>query len=544
MARLTPVLGGVLLSIALVQPAAATKIYSVQVGAYPTSAEAQPKLAEASMIGSPAFMEAVDDGTTYPVKVRIGHFPSYCEAWVYKSKLLSMNVAPDCFIVSAERALSTIQSTTIASVMPFNSDGAADTDPADATSYWQCAGITPPGAQVTVSGAGTLVSSDSTANLATVSGASADLTYTDQTMLYLADDPAVSMDSSLGMNSSLTLDSASAANFLSYSYSSTAYLSRDQLLAVGKTAPRDPAHGSPALENFLVRYPADPQKNVAKLHLARAKGRGIDFARAEQLLTEVRDSGTTPEKTMARFLHAYVKYYRKSLPEAFSGFCAIASNKAAPPSLRRESMRRAAGVAHRMRNYPDAWLAFRQLERSAREPVTAAEARMQLAGLAYELVQSGKGSWSEFRGLSNSVQEIVGASRQTLATARLMHLESYFYDHMYYDALNETEGFLRDFQDVPREYQMAKVWQGIVLNVLGQNDRAKQVLQEVITAGDPSAKFSGVEPRARAAAWLAWIADKTGDVQLRDQNRAMLQSQFPDSEENKHLMSLFGAVPQ
>jgi hypothetical protein len=209
--------------------------------------------------------------------------------------------------------------------------------------------------------------------------------------------------------------------------------------------------------------------------------------------------------------------------------------------MRREAMRRAAGVAHLQRDYPNAWLAFRQIEQCSRNGETVAEARMQRAGLAYELVLNGKGSWDEFRALCKSVENIPNVSRKTLATARLMRLESFFFDKNCYDGLAEAEAFCQDYRDITREYYVGLVWNGIYLHLLGFDERACELLGQVMAAEIPAGeKFAGLEPGARAAVWLAYIADQTGDTATRDRCRTVLQERYPDSAEARHAVTMFG----
>jgi hypothetical protein len=316
---------------------------------------------------------------------------------------------------------------------------------------------------------------------------------------------------------------------------------RDELLAAGMSAPRNASTGVPALEQFLQRYPQDPKANRARLVLARSIGRGSNFNRAETLLAQTKASGNTAERVMANFLTGHVKYNRKSLGESFGAFRAVASDRAAPPSLRREAMQRAAAVAHAARDYPAAWLAFEQIERTATDAKVATEARMQLAGLAYELAGRGKGSWEEVRSLCAEARDAQDVPRNVKATAALMHLESLYEAGKLDEALSEVQDYCITYADVPREYHLARVWQGIILYKLGYRNQAQVVLESVM-ASDIAVdqKFALMDPQARAAVWLAWFARDAGNTSEQDRWLDRLFKDYPNTEDAQKARALFG----
>jgi hypothetical protein len=471
--------------------ASAGKVYSIQLGAYANAADARSALADIVSTCSRAFVRETGDTSGFPCKVAAGRFASYAEAWVYKSRLAGAG-ADKCFITSAEdEGVEPVQSV-LPVIYPFDTDGLDAPEPLNATEYWRAGGFSQP---------------DS------VSSADAGL------ML-----PDYSKVQTLETEVSTGLECATD----------------EELLAVGLSAPGNP-DATVCLELYLATSPTAPASNRARLCLARALGRGSDFELAESLLAGVRASGSQPERVMADFLSAHVKNNRKQRGEAWHGFRSVANNRKAPPSLRREAMLRAANVAHAMQNYPDAWLAFEQVERKARDSATAAEARMQRAGLAFELVGRGKGTWEEVRELCRSVEDFEGAPRKVLATAGLMHLETFFEQGRMNEALMEIRAFVVNYQDIPREYYLARVWEGIVLHKLGHDVEAQFILDTVMNTRLPaSEKFAATDTQARAAVWVAAIAQSRGDLATRDRAIELLQRLYPESEETRRAIGFRG----
>lgn len=321
-------------------------------------------------------------------------------------------------------------------------------------------------------------------------------------------------------------------------------LSRDQLLLVGMSAPRHPFEGTKALEQYIRAYPADADTHRAKLTLARVLGRGSDIPRAETLIAEVLDKGNTRERVTARYLSAYAKLNKKSFGESYDAFRAVASDTAVPFTFRLDAMRRAAGIAHKVHNYPDASLAFAQIIASAPQSDTAADARVQLAGIAFELVRQGYGSWQEVDRLCRVAEDHPLASRRDRATAALMHLEQLYEQQRYTEALAEVQVFRQNYNDIPREYFMVEVWEGILYCKLGLMQQAEAALTRAVSEKiPPGEKFAGVEPRARAAVWLAWICNARHDTAARDRWVNMLSLEFPNTEENQRVRAFIG-LPQ
>ena len=73
------------------------EVYSLQGGAFKTLAEAETFKTTLSERFAPIFIERETDGTEYPWKVLVGHFPYQAEAWVFKSLLRDLEL-PGCFI--------------------------------------------------------------------------------------------------------------------------------------------------------------------------------------------------------------------------------------------------------------------------------------------------------------------------------------------------------------------------------------------------------------------------------------------------------------
>ncbi|MBX7245068.1 MAG: SPOR domain-containing protein [Candidatus Sumerlaeaceae bacterium] len=299
-----------------------------------------------------------------------------------------------------------------------------------------------------------------------------------------------------------------------------------------------------ALEAALALRPGASDANRNRLALARAYGRGRNPSRAEALLGVVASNGTSAEKAAASFIRAHVLLNKKDLEGAFAAFQAIAGNQTYPEALRRQSMRRAAGVAHSSRDYRRAWTAFSQIESNAATAEEKAEARVQKAGLAFELVCNGKGTWNEVRMLCQRVAEDESAPRTQRATAELMFLETFYYEGNYQETLSKSREFMARYPDIKREYYTAAVWQGIMLLQLRQLPEAKMVFENILAARIARDEMFGqLEPRARAAAWLAYLANDMNDQATKLRALGILRSEFPNSEETKYAKNLFPGFP-
>lgn len=449
----------------------AQRMYSIQVGAYPTLSEAEQAQQVFSAAYSPIFVETLNDSSGYEHKVRMGHFTTYADAWVYKTRL-APGAAPGSFIASWDYDGRLLQTNHFPIERPFqveNLIGCADNFP----DHWELAGMTWP-------------------------------------------EPVAP-----------ELLSASVEN-----------LQKNELLAVGLGC-SDESLALPALELFVSLYPGDVESHRARLRLARILGRS-DFARADVLLNDVMSSGTVKQVGAARLLSAYSHYYRKDYAGAYDRFRAAANDPDHVPTLRRDAMRRAAAIAHKLHRYPEAWLAFQKIEEAAANDADSAEARMQRAGLAVELVGRGKCRWEEARALCASVLALPAASRGVRATAALMHLETYYHENRLQEALKETIAFLEFYPDCTREYRVAQVWHGIILAQCSNLDEARLVLEQAAaTPIDEQDTFAGLAPRARAALWLAWVADLQGNLSLRDHWVQFLEMEYPQSPEAVQTRSMF-----
>jgi tetratricopeptide (TPR) repeat protein len=471
MLRQPALLIGLVCGLGVWTPTPAQRMYSIQAGAYPTLEAAEQARAAFSEACSPTFIATVNDSTGYEQKVRMGHFATYADAWVYKTQL-SPEAAPGGFIVSWDYDGRPLQPNQFPIPKPFQSDDLIG-QTLKSPDHWELAGMT----------------------------------WADPVDPQWVSAPVES-------------------------------LQRDELLAVGLGTSEGPACLA-ALERFLEVHPADAQCHRVRLRLARMVGRG-DFARADLLLGEVLDSGSAEQCGAARLLSAYSHYYRKDYAGAYERFCLAANNPDHAPTLRRDAMRRAAAIAHKLHRYPEAWLAFQQIEQAAADAAEAAEARMQKSGLAVELVGRGKGRWEEARALCASVVTMPGVPRRIQSTAALMHLETYYHENRLTDALDGAISFMELYPDCTREYRVAQVWRGIILAQLHQFNEALVILQDA--ASTPIAvqdTFAGLAPRARAALWLAWVADLQGDQPLRDQWVQFLETEYPETPETSKAHSLF-----
>lgn len=433
----------------LLSEVAAQQGYAIQAGAYRTAGEAEEAAARLSLTCSPVATRAVQDGSGYPYKVRVGRFVTYAEAWANKC-LLNSPELEGAFIVAGVEGSGAVQN-----VLPlrtqWDSFGLEEPDPAEGRQYWEAAGLT---------------------------GSDA--------------------------------------------------------LNGGKETPQE-------LEDSLQKGIAS-QPNRVRLRLVRKYARTGNAARVSELLNQVRWSGNGPEVAMADFVEAHASLHLKNRAGALEKFTRLANNRNLPPSLRRECLRRAAGIYHAQQNYPEAWKAFELLSEVSTTPAERQEARMQLAGLAFELVKRGKGNWEEVRALCQVVTDDPETPRKVRATAELMKRETLWEEQRFEDALQGMEQYLASFGDIPREAQTARLWRGIILFKLKRLDEARGAFEQVAALAPgtgPEDKFAGVEPRELSAAWLALIADRQGNQSSRDHWMRVLQTEFPQSRETRELPALF-----
>lgn len=312
-------------------------------------------------------------------------------------------------------------------------------------------------------------------------------------------------------------------------------MTREELLAVGIGAPRS-TEGIPALERFLSENASDPDAHRARLRLVRRILGQKDFVRAASLVEQVLASGTPEQRQVASLLSAYVLYHERKLPDAFEAFRQLAGDPGQPPSLRREAMRMAAGVAHAQKLRDVAYLAFEQVERTACDPAVAAEARMQRAGLAFELVGCEKGSWDDARALCRSAEAMPDAPDATRATARLMFAETFFKERNYDRTAQEADRLIADFPNVTRERVTAMYWKARSLQELHRADEALAVYaaieKETIT---PQELFPALNVKARALSEPARIHRHRGNLEAARALETRLLETYPDSREAQQL---------
>jgi tetratricopeptide (TPR) repeat protein len=301
--------------------------------------------------------------------------------------------------------------------------------------------------------------------------------------------------------------------------------------------------GQPAID-ALVRYLGKaPQQHAdtAKIMLGRHLLRAKRFQEAETVLSEVASGTTGTKQAEAELALAYVTYFSGDRKKALEEFRAVAADDDAPPQVRLDAMRRAAGIAHLQLDYPNAWLAFSELEAAAPNDAMRAEARLQLAGLALELAGRAKGRYYEVIPLCEAVTSLPEAPRELKATAELIHLESLFFLGEKEYALNEAEAFIREYPDAPRERTSARVWKGVILTQLSRESEAAPVL-EALLEEDLTAdhKFGGHEPKAMAALWLARIETTRGDREKRDEYLNLIVREYPGTREAREAMQILG----
>jgi tetratricopeptide (TPR) repeat protein len=312
-------------------------------------------------------------------------------------------------------------------------------------------------------------------------------------------------------------------------------LTREELLTVGIGAPRNVV-GVPALERFLSEYASNPEAPRARLRLVRRLLGQKDFERAASLVEQVLASGTPEQRQVAALLSAYILYHTRKPSEAYEAFRQLAGDAGQPPSLRREAMRMAAGIAHARKLRDVAYLAFEQVERTACDPAVAAEARMQRAGLAFELVGCEKGSWDDARALCRSVETMPDAPDATRATARLMFAETFFKERNYDRAAQESDRLIADFPGVTRERVTAMYWKARSLQELHRADEALEVYaaieKETIT---PEELFPALNVKARALSEPARIHRHRGNLEAARVLETRLLEMYPDSREARQL---------
>lgn len=305
--------------------------------------------------------------------------------------------------------------------------------------------------------------------------------------------------------------------------------------ATGETLPDD----LPGLQRRLALEPNGARANRVRLVLARKlKERKDGQLQAASLTALVERSTSLPEVTMARFIAGHVALKAEDKATAFARFRQVASDRTVPGQVRRESARRAAGVLHSMKYYPHAWALMDRIAVASPNWKERNEARKQQAGLAYELALNGKGTFDEVRALCKAVSQDPTCPREIRATAELMHLETWGEELRWAEMLTEAISFRATYSDVRREYHLAGLLHGTALYGLNQMDASRAVFRDVLdTCLDGSERFAGVEPRAKAIIWLAWISKKQGrdaDVQYYV---GLMQKEFPGEAGADELIS-------
>jgi tetratricopeptide (TPR) repeat protein len=482
---------------------AAEAVYTVVIHDSLSLAEAQQVLSLQSAEGWSASLRETNEEGTIHHQVCLGRFPTFAEAWVARESLAPSDY-PTTSVASWEEPAPPPATNDLPLVLPFDTTGLD----AETTTTVQVGSETKSAGSVTKS------------RVKTDAEAIQDL--------YRAEEIAPAG----------TIDAAILAK-------TPSEMSKDELWLVGRSAPSS-TEGVPALERFLAQHPQDAKANAARLRLVRRlMARKDAGARIQSLLSEVTASGSANQRAIATYLGAYSAMNEQSpSTDPVEAFRAVASNPGMPREMRLDAMRRAAGLAHKHRDYPTAWLAFDQLEKTSSDQEVKAEARMQKAGLAFELADSAKGTWGEVRQLCETAAASPSATRQTRATAQLIRLETYFKEGDLQQALTDTNSFLGEYVDVRREWALASLWKGIFLVKLGRYEEATAALEPILSFNlTEKEKFAKVEPEAQAALWLAWMAARQEDNTRKQTYIDYLSQLFPESREFKAAQNL-GLTPE
>jgi tetratricopeptide (TPR) repeat protein len=251
----------------------------------------------------------------------------------------------------------------------------------------------------------------------------------------------------------------------------------DELLMVGIHSKLN-ARGIQTLEKYIAAYPEGIHTNRARLRLARRIMGIKDFARVNEILDNVERSSNDMEKAVAKLLRAYTKLYQ-NYQEAYEAFRLLASDTSMPESIRLESMRRAAGMAHAKYYYAKAYLCFEQLERVATNEDIASEALMQRAGLAFEMVGRDVGNWEEIRTMLEEVGKRESAPAKVKATANLMFAETFYKQDRWKECILHSEELRKNYPDINRESATALYWKAKSLHKMGNLNEALKTYEEI-----------------------------------------------------------------
>ena len=118
----------------------AETVFSVQVAAFPTEAEARQSADALAPDANPVMVRADPTNPAHPYKVWIGQFPTYVEAWVAKSALRE-GFAPGSFIVSGDVPEPDFDSTRMPVKRPFDISGMERPDAPGAADYYRAVGL-------------------------------------------------------------------------------------------------------------------------------------------------------------------------------------------------------------------------------------------------------------------------------------------------------------------------------------------------------------------------------------------------------------------
>lgn len=470
--------------ILLVSEAAADRVYSVQLGAFPTVTEAEERLAQTGpyQVISQIRAEQTSGGETLH-RVLLGRYRYYAEAWILREQV-GRQLVPDAFIRTWDTQDTPTTLAELERLLPFTGAETAAEPPEEGVSR-------------TSSAARALEQLMLEAEMPTTVSVSAEV---------LAKEPEA--------------------------------MKRNELLDVGFGATSETL-SKECLRHFTTKHEADTSAPAAHLKLAHKLLREGKYDELRPHLEEGRSRGNPAQQRLARHIEAYCCVAEKKTSTAMALLRGLAEDPEYPNRLRREAMRAFCGVAHKAKEYDRAWLGFAQVAATAADPEEKLEARMQLAGLAYELVLNGKGTWDEVLELCGQVITAPDVPRRVKATASLMHMEAQHYMKNLDTALAEAEAILAQYPDQRREYLTALAWRGAILFDLRRLDEAQAVFESLLTeAIGPADLFADFHPRARALGFLAYIAAVRKDAGKLSFYTESLRAEFPASRELSQVLSL------
>ncbi len=196
-------------------------------------------------------------------------------------------------------------------------------------------------------------------------------------------------------------------------------------------------------------------------------------------------------------------------------------------------IRRVAWIMHQQKDRLGAYKAYREMESFTGSELCKAIAKVECAGLLMELARSEKGTLVDCRRECEKVVEMIPAENIAdfdyglqLAIAELMHLESWFFDHLYQKCINEGEEFLDKYDDrFNRERAACLVFMGICYYKLDDYGNAEDCFSKVLNM-DIEREWKDVDSKKKSLSWLIYIAEKRGDTALLNHWKLLKQELY------------------